>query len=271
MEGLRMDTVIDLKMRGSVTRTSLGEYYNEELHGTEEDFFALIQAWVHTGRAFIVDTRTKDQKIADSIANEIMAVQEGKAIEEDRIERVNYNQTALGIHKKVGFPAKSLIDAQEMHQVLMRNFNIKQDQLGVEMSNGSTIVTITDCPVKTYVSIERTFGFKRATEFVSGTVDKTAKTAVNAVDMTINTVAVPVAKTAIGTTAKVAKSLFGFGAKLGGIAVGELTKATKQCVTEIKSDGYIAEARGEVIDGMHSIKRAVGNRTSSSFGGVIIE
>ena len=90
-------------------------------------------------------------------------------------------------------------------------------------------------------------------------------------DMTLNNVAVPVAKTAIGTSAKVAKSLFGFGAKLAGIAVGEVTKATKQCVTEIKNDGYIAQAKGEVIDGVHAMKRTFGGTGFGGGGGIILE
>ena len=271
MENLSMETVIDFKIRGSVERITLKELYNEEIHGTVEDFFAFVEAWITTGRATVVDTRDEATKIADKIAKELMTVQKGKQIEQDRIDRANYNQNNLGTYKKVGFPAKSLIDAQEMHQQLMKNFNLKADQLGVEMKGNNILVTIVDCPVKTYASIERAFGFKRATEAVSGVVDKTAKTVLNTTDMTINNVAVPVAKTAISTTAKVAKSLFGFGAKLGGIAVGELTKATKQCVEEIKTDGYIAEARGEVTSGIHSIKRAFGKTNFGGHGGVIME
>lgn len=271
MENLTMETVIDFKIKGSVERLSLSELYNEELHGTVEDFYAFVNAWIVTGRATIVDTRDEATKIADQIAKELMTVQKGKAIEQDRIDKANYKQNNLGVYKKVGFPAKSLLDAQEMHQQLMRNFNLKADQLGVEMKGNNILVTIVDCPVKTYASIERAFGFKRATEAVSGVVDKTAKTALNVTDMTLNNVAVPVAKTAIGTTTKVAKSLFGFGAKLGGIAIGEISKATKQCVEEIKNDGYIAEARGEVQSGIHSMKRAINNTSFGGNGGVIME
>ena len=142
------------------------------------------------------------------------------------------------------------------------------------MKGNKILVTITNCPIKTYASIERAFGFKRATEAVSGAVEKTANTVLNATDMTVNNIAVPVAKTAISTTAKVAKSLFGLGAKLGGIAVGEVVKSVKACATEIKNDGYIAEAKGEVVEGMHTVKKAInnssfGNKTSG--GGVIIE
>lgn len=271
MKELTMDTVVDFKMKGSMERKALKDLYDEDIHGDHEDFFAFIQAWITAGRATIVDTRSREEKIADQIAEELMSVQRGKAIEQDRIERANYGSTNYGVYAKVGFPAKTLLDAQEMHQILMRNFNIKQNQLGVEMNGGNVIVTITDCPAKTYSSIERSFGLKRATEAVSGAVDKTAKGVINATDMTLNNIAVPVAKTAIGTTAKVAKSLFGFGAKLGGIAVGEITKATKQCVDEIKNDGYIAEAKGEVISGYHSIRRAVNSKAGSGFGGIIME
>ena len=139
------------------------------------------------------------------------------------------------------------------------------------MKGNNILVTITNCPIKTYASIERMLGFKRVTEAVSGTVDKTAKTVVNATDMTINNIAVPVAKTAISTTTKVAKSIFGLGAKLGGIAIGEITKATKQCVNEIKNDSYIIEAKGEVTSGIHSIKRTFSNRSFGGGAGVIIE
>lgn len=267
-----MDTIINFKFKGTTERVKLSDMYDEEKYGDVEEFFAFIQAWIHTGRASIVEpNKTREELMADAIAEELMAVQKGKAIEEDRIQRANYKQGANGYYNKVGFPAKSLLDAQEMHQTLMRNFHIDQEQLGVEMKGTQVIVTISNCPVKTYSAIERTFGFKRATEAVSGVVDKTAKTAINVTDMTLNNVAVPVAKTAISTTAKVAKSLFGFGAKLGGIAVGEITKASKQCVNEIKNDGYIAEARGEVIDGIHSMKRAFGNTSFGGNGGIIME
>ena len=48
-------------------------------------------------------------------------------------------------------------------------------------------------------------------------IDK-SNTVLSATDMTVNNLAVPVAKTAISTTTKVAKSLFGFGAKIAGIS-----------------------------------------------------
>lgn len=269
---LTMETILDFKFKGASERASLKDIYNEDQHGTPEDFFGFIEAWIQTGRAKVVNpNQSRESQMADLIADELMAVKKGKAIEQDRVERANYNQDNHGFYKKVGFQAKTLLDAQEMHQQLMKNFNIKQNQLGVEMQNSKVLVTITDCPVKTYTSIERAFGFKRATEAVSGVVDKTATSVVNTTDMVVNNVAVPVAKTAIGTTTKVAKSLFGFGAKLAGIAVGEVTKATKQCVEEIKNDGYIAEAKGEVVDGMHSMRRAFGNTSFGGNGGIIMD
>lgn len=272
MENLTMETVIDFKFKNSMERMALKDLYDEDMHGTHEDFFAFIEAWIQTGRAKVVPPqRSREEEMADLIAQELMSVNKAKSIEQDRVDRLNYNAGAHGVYKKVGFPAKTLLDAQEMHQTLMRNFNIKQNQLGVEMNGPKVLVTITDCPVKTYASIERAFGFKRATEAVSGAVDKTANTVISTTDMTINNIAVPVAKTAIGTTTKVAKSLFGFGAKLAGIAVGEVTKATKQCVEEIKNDGYIAEAKGELIDGVHSVRRAFNNTSFGGNGGVIME
>lgn len=272
MENLTMASIVDLKFKGSIERVILNDFYKPEIHGDEDDFLAVIQAWIQTGRATIVEeNKSKYEEMADAIVEELKTVETGKTLEQDRIDRINYNQGAHGYHAKVAFPAKTLLDAQEMHQILIKNFNITQNQLGVEMKDGSTLVTITNCPVKTFASIERAFGFKRATEAVSGVVEKTANTAINVTDMTLNNVAVPVAKTAIGTTTKVAKSLFGFGAKLAGITVGEVTKATKQCVTEIKNDGYIAQAKGEVVDGMHAMKRTFGATSFGGGGGIILD
>lgn len=272
MENLTMETIIDLKFKGSIERLALRDFYKPDIHGDEEDFISLIEAWIQTGRATIVETRkSKYEQMADAVVEELKAVERGKTLEQDRTQRINYNQGAHGYHSKVAFPAKTLLDAQEMHQTLIKNFNIVQSQLGVEMKDGAILVTITNCPVKTFSAIERAFGFKRATEAVSGVVEKTANTALNMTDMTLNNVAVPVAKTAIGTTTKVAKSLFGFGAKLAGITVGEVTKATKQCVTEIKNDGYIAQAKGEVIDGVHAVKRTFGATGFGGGGGIILD
>ena len=269
---LTMDTVVKLKFKGSVERVTLSEFYNPDTHGDEEDFFAIIQAWIQTGRATIVKTqKTKYEEMADAVARELTSVEHGKTLEQDNVQRLNYNQGSHGYHAKVAFPAKTLLDAQEMQQTLIKNFNIDENQIGIEAKAGSVLVTITNCPVKAFSSIERAFGFKRATEAVSGMVEKTASTALNVTDMTLNNVAVPVAKTAIGTSTKVAKSLFGFSAKLAGIAVGEVTKATKQCVNEIKNDGYIAQAKGEVVDGIHAVKRKFGGSGFGGGGGIILE
>jgi hypothetical protein len=270
MKKIDMDTMVRFTFKGAEKITTLKDMYDEDEYGTEEEFFDWIQAWVQTGRAHIVKNQNKEADMADKITEELMHVKKAKAIEEDRIDRQHYNDGNLGYYKKVAFPAKTLLDAQELMQMFMKNFNLKEDQLGVEMKGRDVIVTIEKCPIKTYAKIERALGYKRATEVISDTVDKTAKSIVDVTDMTANNIVVPVAKTAISTTAKVGKGLFGLVAKLGGITVSEVTKATKQCVTEIKNDGYILEARGEVIDGVHAVRRSMDN---SSFGGrgMIIE
>lgn len=268
---LSLDTLVEFNLKNSVERTVLKELYEGGAYSSEEELFNLVAAWIHTGRAKIIDQRTREEKIADQIASELLAVDKGKTIEQDRVDRVHYNDGSHGFYKKVGFPAKTLLYAQEMHQQLIRNFNIRPDQLGVQMENGQVLVTITECPIKVYCQIERAFGIKRATETVTNTVEKTANGLVNATDLTINTLAIPVAKTAIGTTTKVAKSLVGLGAKLGGILVGEVVKSTKQCCTEIANDGYIAEAKGEVIDGVHTIRRAAGSLNMGGYGGVVLD
>lgn len=268
---LTLNTVVDIKLNGGLSRVTLGDLYSEDKYQSKESFLSVIEKWIHTGNAFVVEQKSREEEIADKIFEELQAVQRGKTIEQDRIDRENYGAESRGVYGKVGFPAKSILDGQEMIQALMKNFNIKQSQVGLEMKDGATIVTITECPIKTYGQIELAFGFKRATEAVSGAVNKTANAIVNTADMTVSNIAVPVAKTAISTSAKIAKTMFGFGAKLAGIAVGETVKATKQCVSEIKNDGYIAEAKGEVIDGVHTVKRAFGNTSFGVNGGIIME
>lgn len=268
---LTMDTVVEFNFKNGSERAKLGDLYNPQDYANVEELYTFVGAWLRTGRAKIINTKSREEQIADKIAEELLRVEEGNVIAQDRVDRLHYNDDSHGIYKKVGFPAKTLLYAQEMVQQLIRNFNLSQDQLGIEMKGTKVMVTITDCPIKTYANIERVFGIKRATEAVSGAVEKTANAAVNVTDMTINSLAVPVAKTAIGTTAKIGKSLVGLGAKLGGILVGEVTKNAKQCCNEIKSDGYIAEAVGEVQDGIHTMRRAIGNTNFGGYGGEILE
>ena len=141
--------------------------------------------------------------------------------------------------------------------MLLRNYNIPSDNIEMTMTSGKYFVRVTDCPTRIYEKVCFALGAKRGVEEVAGFVERTADTAVNGTDMVLNDLAVPVAKTAIKTTTKVGKSALGLIFKLGGIAVTEVTRSGKQLVAEIKSDGYINEARGEVLDGVHSIKRAV--------------
>lgn len=268
---LTMNTVVDFKIKGSVKRATLVDIYNPAIHGDEDDFYAFVTAWLHTGQAHIVDMRTPEEQVADSIAEELLSVKKARTIQEDELERQTYKEKQYGTYGKVGFPAKTLMDAQDMHQVLLRNFSIKQEQLGVEMAEGKVIVTITDCPVKTYISVSRFFGVKQVTETVAGTVDKTAKGVVGATDIAINTVAVPITKTAVSSSVKVAKSIIGFTAKLGGIAIAEFSKGAKECATEIKNDAHIIEAKGEVTDGIHTIKRTLNSKAGYAMGGMIME
>lgn len=269
LDELTLDSIVEFKTRGQVRRSRIGDIIPE---GTdEEEFLGTVAAWIMTGNAKIIDTRTNEEKMADKIAEELGAIKYAKDINQDHEDRLSYGQENLGTYKKVAFPAKSLIHAEELVDFISRNYNLSEDDIGYEKKGKNVQVVITNCPIKTYQSISKALTAKRATEAVSNTVEKTAKTAINAVDITLGSVGIPVAKTAIKTTAKLAKSLFGFGAKVAGIAIGETLKAGKECVEDIRTDVNIAEARGEVIEGVHSIKRTVNGRNSSFGGGTIIE
>lgn len=268
---LTLETVVDFKLKGGVQTLKLEEVYDEERYTDLEEFFATIEDWVRAGKAVIRDTRTDREKIADKIADELGAVRRGQNIAQERVEKLNYNSTSHGIYKKVAFPAKTLMDANEFVQMLMRNFGLKQEQLGVEMQGTEILVTISNCPVKTYAKIERAYGIRRGTEAVTNTVQKTADTLTNSADIAVNTLAVPVAKTALGAGGKIAKTLVSCIARVGGIAVTEISRNAKQCTEEIRNDSYIAEAKGEVIDGVHGVRRTFNKKFNIGAGGIILE
>ena len=269
---LTMDTLVDFKLKGAVNRVKLSDIYDEEQYGDHEDFYKMVTAWVQVGMAKIVDLKTEDEKMADKVIKELHTMESARNFEEDHNQRLNYGAESKGVYAKVSFPAKTMLDAQELAQAFMRNFNITKDQIGIEGGLDSIEITIKNCPVKTYNSINRAYGLRRGAEFVGNTIEKTAKGIVNTTDMAINSLATPVAKTAIGTTTKVAKTLIGFTAKIAGMTVGQTVKATKECIQEVKSDGYINEAKAEVMDSIHQIKRTMGNSSfGSNMGGKIIE
>lgn len=265
---LTLDTVVKYNMKGgSVEQLPLRQLLDTGVFGSEEELYFNTNLFIKSGRAFVVNTKNPLEEMADNVARELLAVNKSKDIQEEHKQRLHHGQDRRGTYQEVQFPAKTLLHAQEMMQSIMRNFNIDQSKLGINMMGNDIIVIVKDCPVATFPKIDRAFGFKRATDAVTGTVEKTANSLVNTTDLVLNDLAVPVAKTVIGTSAKVAKSLVGLTAKLGGIFVGEITKSGKQCVNEIKQDGYIAEAKGEVQETIHSVRRSMGGSMSFGLGG----
>lgn len=270
LQDLSLDSLVEFRYKGQLKRSKVVDMVPEGVD--PEDFLNTVAAWIQTGHAVIIDQRSKEDIMADKIASELGAIKYAQDIRQDHEDRLSYRQDDLGFHKKVGFPAKSIIHAQEIINFINQNYNIDPDTVGMEVKGKNVQVIITECPVKVYQSLSKNLAVQRATEYVTSTVEKTAKTAMNGVDLAIGSVGVPVAKTAIKTTTKVAKSVLGFGAKICGIAIGETIKATRELAEDITTDIHLAEARGEVIDGMHTIKRTVSqSRAGKSFGGVIIE
>lgn len=259
------NTLVDFHLsRGEVKRVKLGDLVGEGRFKTLEEAIAYTSAFIQTGNAFIVDARTSVQSKEDQVFAELTAVNTAKEIKQAREEKVYYRDKINPTTVNCEFNAKSILDAQEIMQMLLRNYNIPSDNIEMTMTSGKYFVRVTDCPTRIYEKVCFALGAKRGVEEVAGFVERTADTAVNGTDMVLNDLAVPVAKTAIKTTTKVGKSALGLIFKLGGIAVTEVTRSGKQLVAEIKSDGYINEARGEVLDGVHSIKRAVGKKQAAS-------
>lgn len=260
------NTLVDFHLsRGEIKRVKLRDLVGEGRFKTLEEAIAYTSAFIQTGNAFIVDARTSVQSKEDQVFAELTAVNTAKEIKQAREEKVYYRDkinSATVVNCE--FNAKSILDAQEIMQMLLRNYNIPSDNIEMTMTSGKYFVRVTDCPTRIYEKVCFALGAKRGVEEVAGFVERTADTAVNGTDMVLNDLAVPVAKTAIKTTTKVGKSALGLIFKLGGIAVTEVTRSGKQLVAEIKSDGYINEAKGEVLDGVHSIKRAVGKKQAAS-------
>lgn len=267
---LSLESLIEFKYKGQFKRSKVIDMTPQGVD--PEEFLETVAAWIQTGHAVIIDQRTKEDIMADKIAAELGAIKYAEEIKQDHSDRLSYGQDNLGSYSKVSFPAKSIIHAQEIISFINQNYNIDEDTVGLEVKGKTVQVIITNCPIKVYQSLSKTLTVQRATEFVTNSVEKTAKTAVNTVDLAIGSVGIPVAKTAIKTTAKVAKSLLGFTAKVAGIALGESIKATRELSEDVKTDIHLAEARGEVIEGMHAIKRTVNqSKVGRGYGGSIIE
>lgn len=267
MENLSMDTIIIFNGK----RLVLGDIRaNMQTQLPDEQFYDSVRAWIRSGKARVEDTRTKEDKIMDKIYDELMTIEKGEGIKECRRQEEVASASTLGVYKKVGFPAKSLLDAQEMMAQLTTSYNIPGNQVGLVMENGQTLVTITDCPIKTYQSLEIAFGTKKVAQAVTGGVNRAVNNVINITDVAATNVVVPVAKTAITATGKIARSLLGLGAKIGGMAIAETIRTTKDCADTIKNDSYVAEAKGELTDGMQAIRRSI---KTPSFGmtGTILE
>lgn len=52
---LTMNTIVDFKLKNSIERVVLEDLYDEAAHGTVEDFFGFVNAWIKTGRASVVN------------------------------------------------------------------------------------------------------------------------------------------------------------------------------------------------------------------------
>ena len=231
-----------------------------------EQAMAAVEAFLDTGRATIVEEKTPLEKTIDDIAKELKAVNQSKMIQEDREERFNYKDNQSPIQELVRYKCKSILHAQEIMQMMMKNYSLKPEQIELSSTAEGIYVYVHNIPYKTYEKIDRALGFRDGAEALTNTVERGARGVVNTSELVLNNVGVPVAKTAITTTTKVAKSVVGLGAKLIGIAIGEVTKSSKECINEIRTDGYINEAKGELLDAKHSIAKALNNRTRTIGG-----
>jgi len=273
MNNITNDTKIRFKFGSGIGATmSINDLIANGKFGNDEEVIrAAVYGFLQTGKAVVIESKDPVQAVADKIAEELMAVETAKSIQEDHIERMNFGDTQYGMVKKCRFQCKTIIDATQALQMVMRNYNITKDHISINSDAEGVFLYLENIPQITYVKISKALTVRNVTEAVTNKVEKSANSIVNGGDILLNDVGVPISKVAIGTTAKIAKSILQLGVKLGSIAVGEFTKEGKNCIKEIKEDGYLQVAKGEVIDAGHSIKRAINNRTNVVGCGEIIE
>ena len=273
MNNITNDTKIRFKFGSGIGATmSINDLIANGKFGNDEEVIrAAVYGFLQTGKAVVIESKDPVQAVADKIAEELMAVETAKSIQEDHIERMNFGDTQYGMVKKCRFQCKTIIDATQALQMVMRNYNITKDHISINSDAEGVFLYLENIPQITYVKISKALTVRNVTEAVTNKVEKSANSIVNGGDILLNDVGVPISKVAIGTTAKIAKSILQLGVKLGSIAVGEFTKEGKNCIREIKEDGYLQVAKGEVIDAGHSIKRAINNRTNVIGCGEIIE
>lgn len=273
MNNITNDTKIRFKFGSGMGATmSINDLIANGKFGNDEEVIrAAVYGFLQTGKAVVIESKDPVQAVADKIAEELMAVETAKSIQEDHIERMNFGDTQYGMVKKCRFQCKTIIDATQALQMVMRNYNITKDHISINSDAEGVFLYLENIPQITYVKISKALTVRNVTEAVTNKVEKSANSIVNGGDILLNDVGVPISKVAIGTTAKIAKSILQLGVKLGSIAIGEFTKEGKNCIREIKEDGYLQVAKGEVIDAGHSIKRAINNRTNIVGCGEIIE
>ena len=273
MNNITNDTKIRFKFGSGMGATmSINDLIANGKFGNDEEVIrAAVYGFLQTGKAVVIESKDPVQAVADKIAEELMAVETAKSIQEDHIERMNFGDTQYGMVKKCRFQCKTIIDATQALQIVMRNYNITKDHISINSDAEGVFLYLENIPQITYVKISKALTVRNVTEAVTNKVEKSANSIVNGGDILLNDVGVPISKVAIGTTAKIAKSILQLGVKLGSIAIGEFTKEGKNCIREIKEDGYLQVAKGEVIDAGHSIKRAINNRTNVVGCGEIIE
>ena len=268
MNNITNDTKIRFKFGSGIGATmSINDLIANGKFGNDEEVIrAAVYGFLQTGKAVVIESKDPVQAVADKIAEELMAVETAKSIQEDHIERMNFGDTQYGMVKKCRFQCKTIIDATQALQMVMRNYNITKDHISINSDAEGVFLYLENIP-----QITKALTVRNVTEAVTNKVEKSANSIVNGGDILLNDVGVPISKVAIGTTAKIAKSILQLGVKLGSIAVGEFTKEGKNCIREIKEDGYLQVAKGEIIDAGHSIKRAINNRTNVVGSGEIIE
>lgn len=273
MNNITNDTKIRFKFGSGIGATmSINDLIANGKFGNDEEVIrAAVYGFLQTGKAVVIESKDPVQAVADKIAEELMAVETAKSIQEDHIERMNFGDAQYGMVKKCRFQCKTIIDATQALQMVMRNYNITKNHISLNSDAEGVFLYLENIPQITYVKISKALTVRNVTEAVTNKVEKSANSIVNGGDILLNDVGVPISKVAIGTTAKIAKSILQLGIKLGSIAVGEFTKEGKNCIREIKEDGYLQIAKGEVIDAGHSIKRAINNRTNVVGCGEIIE
>lgn len=195
-----------------------------------------------------------------------------QAIEEDRENEINYKkqQSRIGRHvyEKVCFDFGSMSDAKDFC-ISVSNCRLEHE-ITVDPEENCYIVTVFDLSDKELTTLSNIYKANKAVKATVNTTTKAFDSALKVTDYTAKKVLVPVTKIGLSGALSIGKSLLGTCAKIGGLAVSETVKVTRETASQIKDDENIAVAKAELYRTKNDIQHNLNKRRGGGGNGITI-